>query len=107
MVNTNVYSHLRIILSRKSENGTLPQCYLMVTPNAFGVVELLDINYEDENIIMHLQDVNTGINSKEFLDIYEKRYKFLLLKWQDILDMVLLDTGQKRSSAALLELDEK
>jgi hypothetical protein len=104
MANTNVYSHLRIILSHKSDKGTLPQCYLMVSPNSFGVVELFDINYEDEKVILHLQDVSTGIDFKVFLDIHEKRYKFLLIKWQDVLDMVLLESNRTRNDKNLMEL---
>ena len=106
MANTNVYSHLRIILSHKSHKGTLPQCYLMVCPNSFGAVELLDINYEDEKVILHPQDFSRGIDFKVFLDIHEKRYKFLLIKWQDVLDMVLLESNRISNNKNLLEIDE-
>ncbi|MBN1186473.1 MAG: hypothetical protein JXB49_29630 [Bacteroidales bacterium] len=106
MADSDKYSHLRIILSRKAIKGTFPHCFLMVTPSSFGIVKLLELGYDDDKIILHLQDVYTEITSKVYLDIHDKRYKFLLIEWQDILDMVLRYKSTLEGTEEMLELDE-
>jgi len=106
MANSDKYSHLRIILSRKSIKGTFPHCFLMVTPSSFGIVKLLDLDYDADKIVLHLQDIQTEIKSKVFIDIHDKRYKFLLIEWQDILDMVLRYESTLDGADEMLELDE-
>ena len=106
MANSDMYSHLRIILSRKAIKGTFPHCFLMVTPSSFGMVNLLELEYDDDKIVLHLQDVHTEITSRVYLDIHDKRYKFLLIEWQDILDMVLRYESALKRVDKMLELDK-
>lgn len=106
MANSDIYSHLRIILSRKAIKGTFPHCFLMVTPSSFGIVKLLDLDYDADKIVLHLQDIQTEIKSKVFIDIHDKRFKFLLIEWQDILDMVLTNHNLKDANMSLLQIDE-
>ncbi|MBP7508399.1 MAG: hypothetical protein KA807_11280 [Prolixibacteraceae bacterium] len=106
MANSDNYSHLRILLSHKPFKAILPHLFLMVTPSSFGVVKLLDIDYEENNIIVHLQDFVTEVISKVYLDIHEKRYKFLLIEWQDVLDMAISYQKNKEIKNEMLELDE-
>ena len=91
MALTDNFSHLKIFLGYSHEVGILPQRYLMVSPSDFGIVKLLDLDYEKEEVVLHLQDDKTKVSSKLYLDIHDNRYKFLLIRWRDITDLVMED----------------
>ncbi len=103
MSSTNDYEHLQVFLGYNLEARAIPQRYLMVTPSYFGIVNLLDLEYEKEKVVIYLQDDKTKVCSKVYLDIHDNSYKFLLLRWSDILDLVLKDSTNKDND--LLELE--
>ena len=101
MKTTDNYDYLKIILT-KNANRTIPQEYLMVTQTGFQVIRLLDVDFGNNGIIMTLQDVQSGMTKKITIDADDQRFKFLLISWQDIQQMVL---KENRPDDGLLEFD--
>lgn len=77
---------MRIILA-KNVNGSFGQKYLFVIPSAFSVVKLLDLNVDDEQVFLSLQDTYTGITKKVPIDVNDTTFHFLLISWDDIINM--------------------
>jgi hypothetical protein len=91
------YSHLRIILS-KNNNREFGQRYLMITPSAFGVVKLINVDYNGNKILLDLQDCITGMVKQIPINVNDKSFNFLLISWDDIRRIVLAEnkaTDQK------------
>lgn len=106
MSTTDSFSHLQVMVRHRPEVGVLPQRYLMVTPDDFELVNLLYINYKDENVILRLQNPITKKLSDTRIDIHDKSFKFLFINWQDIIEMVQHDCVDMNHSETLLELDK-
>lgn len=84
------YLHLQLFLSRDGDfSHGLGQQYLMVTPSSFGVVKLIDLDFNDNHIQMVLQDIETGLIKEIFLNIDDKSFHLLLISWDDIIKMVM------------------
>jgi hypothetical protein len=98
------YDHLKIIMS-KNTDCRLGQLYLMVTEDAFGVVKLCDISFNENNIDMVLQDEKSGIVKHVFLDINDNSFKFLLISWDDIIRMIPAFSNTYLPYTDLLEFD--
>ena len=76
----------RVILS-KNNNNILGQKFLIVTRNAFAIVRLISVYRNNKKIIIELEDVKTGKVKKVILDVEDRNFKFLLIPWQDVLQM--------------------
>lgn len=63
----------------------------MVTPSSFGVVKLLNLDFDGQNIILELQDCTAGTVKEVPTDINCKTNKFVLIFWDDIKDLVMED----------------
>jgi hypothetical protein len=100
----NKYEHLRIILT-KNNNRSFGQKYLMVTSTAFGVVKLLDLNVGDDQVFLSLQDTNTGIAKKVYIDVDDDSFKFILISWDDIIAMTRQTKEHIASDSSLLDFD--
>jgi hypothetical protein len=98
------YEHLRIIMSRNN-NHKFGQTYLYVSKDAFGKVKLCDIDLIDNHLYIELQDCSNGLFIHNSIDIADKEFKFLLISWQDIRNMVLNESNTKLNQDDLLELD--
>lgn len=98
------YQHLRIILS-STGNRTFGQKFLMVSPSAFGIVNLIDFNVDDSHVYFVLQDIITGIVKKVSLDVEDNSVKFLLISWEDIITLSHQTNENLGNDTTLLEFD--
>lgn len=98
------YDHLRIILT-KNDNRSFGQKYLMVTTSAFGVVKLLDLNVDDDQVFLSLQDAYTGVTKKVSIDVDDDTFKFILISWDDIIAMTRQTKENLGSDSTILEFD--
>ena len=103
MTPSGQFEHLKIILSRVIENPHFGQKYLMVTPTAFGVIKLNDLDLKDGKIILQMQDAYSNLEKQFELDINDTSFKFLLISWNDVKNMVQGDKNITTDS--LLELE--
>lgn len=105
MKTTDKYDYLKIILT-KNANRTIPQEYLLVSRTGFQVIRLLDIDFGNNGIIMILQDVQSGMTKKITIEAEDQRFKFLLISWQDIQQMVMeANSYSKLEDDELLDFD--
>ena len=70
-------------------------------------VVLNDLNYENTKLYMEIRDCKTGRIEKTVIDINYKDFKFILICWEDILQLIFSDCQSALIMADdLLELDE-
>mgnify|MGYP005863613749 CR=1 FL=1 len=81
------YSHLQVFLSRCKNNNCLPQDFLYVCKPSFGKVGVHDIDYRDGCVTIDISDCHTGLSGTLCVDV-NSRPDFVMIKWQDIVDMV-------------------
>lgn len=98
---TSKYEHLRLILS-KNNDLTLGQKYLMVSRNNFGLVKLHNVDFVNDKIVLDMEEVSNGLRKDVLLDINDTTFKFLLVSWQDIKQIVKSEIVSKTDSADLL-----
>ena len=98
------YSHLRIILS-KNNNREFGQQYLMITPFGFGVVKLIDVDYNDNKILLDVQDCTNGMIKQLTIDINDNTFSFLLISWDDIRKIVLAENKNIFNQDELLDFN--
>ncbi len=87
---TGKYSHLQILLHRE-HTITKPEFgrkFLMVSPSTFGLVRLNDLYLFDDQICLELQDVFTGLTEPVFIPVNDKRFRFVLIAWEDVIDII-------------------
>lgn len=82
------YAHLQVFLYRIGSTHKIGQQYLFVSKTAFGKVKLIDINYHKNLIKLELQDSFSGASSQFTLDVNDSQFRFLLIAWEDILDIL-------------------
>jgi hypothetical protein len=99
------FSNLKIFLTKK-DIGALGKPYLMVSRNDFNIIRLLDFNYENEKVILDLQDTKTNKITQITIDIYETKFQYLFLNLKDIKDMIHEEIHPDGAIEDLLELDE-
>ncbi len=100
------YAHLKIILHRESiTSSRLGMKYLMVTPDAFGVVKLIDIEYSDNNIHLLLKDELNGFIDRISLNPDNKSFQFILILWDDIIQITNDEKKRKSTLNDLLEFE--
>ena len=104
MTDSCQYGHLRLILT-KNNNHEYGQQYLMVTPTAFGVVKLIDIDFRENHIYIELLDCVTGTVKDISVDIDDDKFKFLLISWTDIKKIVLAENKTKFNHDELLDFN--
>ena len=80
------FSHLKIILSRNGI-GQLNDKYLMVTPEGFGKVKLLDVDFDGHHVQLDMEDCKTGFRKLFSIDVKDESFHFVLIQWNDILKM--------------------
>jgi len=107
---TGMYSHLQILLHRE-HTVTKPEFgrkFLMVSPNTFGLVRLNDLYLCDNHICLELEDVFSGIAKPVFIPVNDIRFRFVLIAWEDVVDILHEDIGvSNTSNNELLEFDYK
>jgi hypothetical protein len=98
------FDHLRIILT-KNDNRSFGQKYLMVTTSAFGVVKLLDLSVDDDQVFLSLQDDYSGITKKVYIDVDDDSFKFILISCDDIIAMTRQTKENLGRDNTILEFD--
>jgi hypothetical protein len=90
----------------------------MLGKNSFGVVQLIDIDYQDEKIIIDLLDVKAQKVFQLPIYIHKRGFQGMFWKLDDIREMIIeydktstechSDEGEnnKKDLSDLLELDE-
>lgn len=105
---TGIYSHLQILLHRE-HTITKPEFgrkFLMVSPNTFGLVRLNDLYLCDDQICLELENVFASISKSVFIPINDKSFRFVLIAWEDVVDILHEDIGVSNTSKnGLLEFD--
>jgi len=100
------YEHLKIILSR-SGKCSIEEKFLMVTRSGnYGIVNLLDVDFVDDTIVMLIKDAFSNDQKIFRIDINDLSFRFFLIKWQDIRNMVYSEHEQHiTDDDELLELE--
>lgn len=104
--NQKDYPHLQIVLSRAGhiKNG-IGKKYLMVTPTGFGIIKLLDLAFDGEYIILNLQDCTDGNQRHIPININDTSFKFLLIYWDNIKDIVMEEILTNNNKDDMLEIE--
>ena len=84
------YDHLRIFLHREHTNRKpeFGRKFLFVSEDSFGLVKLNDISVDEKCINLVLEDAFTGLSGTFSIAMSDKSTKFLLIAWEDVLDIV-------------------
>ena len=100
------YKHLKIFLHRKRENNIKQDFeFLMITPNTFGKVKLLNLNVEDTFVIIDFLDCASEQVGNVKIDVNDNKPQVLFICWQDIKSMVSADKNTIIDNSELLEFD--
>jgi len=102
----DMYSHLKIILSRRPHKGSLPQTFLLVTKEYFEIVNLIDLDYKNGRLYVYVQEIETGDVFETVLDIEDKQFKFLLINLRDLKKLIDRIGLGNSNDDSLLVLDE-
>jgi len=102
-----MYTHLKIFLHREHTNLTpeFGRKFFYVAENSFGLVILNDLSVEDNIINLVLEDMLSGQSGSFTIDINDKSIKFLMIAWEDVLDIVAQERIFTGNSNDLLEFD--
>ena len=98
------YSHLQIILSRNG-NREMNQKFLMVTPSAFGVVRIDDVDFDGSQIQLSIEDCTTGFKKLVPINVNNKEFQFLMISWDDIRSMVMAENKSMLTNDDLLDFE--
>ena len=83
------FNQLKIILHR--EHTKLPpefgREFLYVSPDAFGLVKMHDLTVTDNSVHLELEDVLSGSLATFSIEIGAERSPFLLIAWEDVMDI--------------------
>ncbi len=83
------YAHLKIILTHKAgHRQDVGGLYLFVSQYDFTIVRLVDLYYESNFIHVFINEIFTNKQITHTLDIHDTRFKFLLMFWDDIKDLI-------------------
>lgn len=100
------YQHLQIFLSRDGRsNCSKDNEFLMVSPNAFGKIKLLDLSVEDQIVILEIKDCSTNQVGNVRIDIGDASPRTFFICWQDIKRMVMSENKSMLCKAGLLDFD--
>jgi hypothetical protein len=59
----------------------------MVTTTGFSLVKIIDIGFQDNVIQLTLMDSFSGTINQFSIDLNDKSFHFLLIPWQDIMEI--------------------
>ena len=101
------FNHLKIFLHREHTNieQEFGRKFLFVAENSFGLVKLIDVSVEDNIINLVLEDAFSGQSGSFTIDINDKSLKFLMIAWEDVLDIVAQERISTGNNNDLLEFD--
>lgn len=100
------YMHLKIFQNRSIDKSSNQNgIFLMVTPDSFGKVQLLDLNYENDAILLHLKDLQTNLDGNVQIDINTEKQTVFFVNWSDVEEMVIKHKNNNISNSSLLDFD--
>lgn len=85
--NREGYRHLQIFLT-KTGSVNFGDYYLMLGRNSFGIVQLIDIDYQDEKVLLDLLDTKANKVFKLPIDIHRRGFQGMFWKLADIREMI-------------------
>jgi aromatic ring-opening dioxygenase LigB subunit len=92
MASSNQYDHLKIILNAShNSNGKTSQKYLWVTPHDFGIARLMNVDYDDDQVILQLRDETNDTDTTYTIDVNVPDIKLLLVNLEDVKRLVMND----------------
>lgn len=103
---TGIYSHLQILLHRE-HTITKPEFgrkFLLVSQNTFGLVRLNDLYLCDDQICLELEDVFTGVKETLFIPVNDRTFRFVMIAWEDVVNIVHQDCKPSSINDDLLDL---
>ena len=101
------YEHLMFIFKNNPKEIAFGKDeFLLVSSEGYRKVVLNDLNYQNNKLYMEIRDCKTGRIEKTVIDINNKDFKFILISWEDILQLIFSDCHSALMSEDLLELDE-
>lgn len=115
--NKEGFKHLQIFLT-KTGSIDFGDYYLMLGRNSFGIVRLLDIDYQDEKVLLDLLDVKSNKVFQLPIHIHKRGFQGMFWKLDDIREIIRendktetehhFDVGEysDKDVTDLLELDE-
>jgi len=82
---TSNYDHLKIILNASHDSiGKSFQKYLWVTPYDFGIAQLINVDYYDDQVILCLHDEINDVDTTFTIDVNVPEIKLLLVNLEDV-----------------------
>jgi len=101
------FNHLKIFLHREQTNlePDFGRKFLFVAGNSFGLMKLKDLSVNDNHVNLVLEDAFTGQSGSFTIDINDKTIKFVMITWEDVLDIVAQDRISTGNCNDLLEFD--
>lgn len=106
---TGRYAHLQIILHREY-NKTKPEFgrkFLFASRNSFGLVKVNDVKLQENHICMELQDAFSGTVNTFKIPVHDKSFQFILIAWEDVVDIVFQENSICLHKDDLFELDSQ
>ena len=115
--NRDIYKHLQVFMSKTGKTEIGDQ-YLLLGKNTFGIVQLLAIEYQEEKVLIDLQDAKAQRIFQLPIYIHKRGFQGMFYKLEDIRDMINeaisaqvdnhFDDGEYSDTDVenLLELDE-
>lgn len=85
--NKEGFKHIQIFLT-KSGSIDFGDHYLMLGRNSFGIVQILDIDYQEEKIIIDLLDVKAQRVFQLPIHIHKRGFQGMFWKLDDIREMI-------------------
>jgi hypothetical protein len=102
----DLHHRLQVFLHRdKKADCTSDYAFLMVTPNTFGMVKLLNLNVEYPYVIVDFLDCATEQVRNVQIDVNDNKPQVLFICWQDIKSMIRADKNTIIENSELLEVD--
>jgi hypothetical protein len=100
------YEHLKLFLHRE-DNKTYKtnQEYLLVSPNIFSKVKILNIDTQGFFIDIDIEDYATNKKETLRIDMTDDRQRYLFVHWDDVKDMVYHDPLDCEEDNSLLEFE--
>lgn len=101
------FTHLKIFLHRENTiiETEFGGKFLFVSHDSFGLVKLKNLLAEDNYIRLVLEDAFTGQSGILTIDINDKSLQFLMIAWEDVLDIMTQDRMSSVGNKDLLEFD--
>jgi hypothetical protein len=114
--NKATFKHLQVFLS-KSGKTEVGDHFLFLGKNTIGIVQLLDLDYQEEKVNIDLLDIQANKRFRFPVDVHKRDFQCMLYNLNDIRKMIhdvdkanngFTDEGEftDKDVEALLELDD-